>query len=86
MAAAKPTLEMATVNRNIMLAFLDVLEIEMFEETFSLDSFNIHTFYKWVEERDIREKIHIVSLMTALAARRTLVKLAQKLVGILAHS
>lgn len=76
---------MAAVNRNLLVTFLDVLQTDAIEESFSPDSFNIRLFYKLVKERHILETSRIVSLSTEKDARHASNNPSHKPVGILAH-
>lgn len=86
MAAEKRTRDTATVNRYNLLTSVDGLQIDEFEEAFSLDDFNIIPLYYWVKEPDIPEKHRIVSRMTEKAARHAAERPTPKRVIILAHS
>lgn len=84
-SAGNRTRDMAPLNLDIMLIFVDVLESDAFVETFSLDSVNIISLHDWEEEHDIPETCGILSLMTEKAERRAAGKRTQKRAGILAH-
>lgn len=73
-------------DRIILLAFVDVLQTDAFEEDLSLDSVNILSLFGWVNERHIPEARHILSLMTEKAARRGAEESTSKRVYILAHT
>lgn len=55
MAAVNLRRALVGVNRNLLLTFVDVLQTDALEPTFSLESFNFLTFYQGVKERDIPE-------------------------------